>query len=309
MSIHVAMPGRVVEAGLDRYFTAIMRFRVLQPGEECLLARRWRDHDDREAAHLLVTSHLRLVAKIAMGYRGYGLPISEVISEGNIGLMRAVTRFDPEKGFRLSTYAMWWIKAAIQEYILRSWSLVRLGTTANQKTLFFNLRKAKRRIFAFEDGDLRREHVQLIASELGVAEHDVIDMNRRLQGDMSLNSPIGEDGGSSEWQDWLVDETASQETMLAEHEEFNERREALRQAMSVLSDRERRIFEARRLADDARSLEELGVEFGISCERVRQIEIRAFEKVQKAVKRLLCSPPAAARATEVLARTQDVDVI
>jgi RNA polymerase sigma-32 factor len=257
---------------------------MLEPQEEYMLAKRWREHGDRDAAHKLVTSHLRLVAKIAMGYRGYGLPISEVISEGNVGLMQAVKRFEPEKGFRLATYAMWWIKAAIQEYILRSWSLVKMGTTANQKKLFFNLRKAKSRISALEEGDLRPDQVKLIAKRLGVTEQDVVDMNRRLGGDVSLNAPIREEGDSGEWQDWLVDESASQEARMAESEESENRRKALGDALSVLNERERRIFEARRLADDPITLEELAEEFGVSRERVRQIEVRAFEKVQKAVK-------------------------
>ena len=249
-----------------------------------MLANRWREHGDREAAHKLVTSHLRLVAKIAMGYRGYGLPIAEVISEGNVGLMQAVKRFEPEKGFRLATYAMWWIKASIQEYILRSWSLVKMGTTANQKKLFFNLRKAKSRISALEDGDMRPDQVKIIAKRLGVGEQDVIDMNRRLSGDASLNAPIREEGDSGEWQDWLVDDSESQESVLAEHEQLSTRRKALSEALSVLNDRERRIFEARRLADEPVTLEELAEEFGVSRERVRQIEVRAFEKVQKAVR-------------------------
>jgi RNA polymerase sigma-32 factor len=257
---------------------------MLEPQEEYMLAKRWREHGDRTAAHKLVTSHLRLVAKIAMGYRGYGLPISEVISEGNVGLMQAVKRFEPEKGFRLATYAMWWVKAAIQEYILRSWSLVKMGTTANQKKLFFNLRKAKSKISALEDGDMRPDQVKIIAKRLGVPEQDVIDMNRRLSGDASLNAPIRADGDSGEWQDWLVDETSSQEAQLVESEEFENRRRALTDALTVLNDRERRIFEARRLADNPVTLEELAEEFGVSRERVRQIEVRAFEKVQKAVK-------------------------
>ena len=238
----------------------------------------------REAAHKLVTSHLRLVAKIAMGYRGYGLPISEVVSEGNVGLMQAVKRFEPEKGFRLATYAMWWIKAAIQEYILRSWSLVKMGTTANQKKLFFNLRKAKSKISALEEGDLRPDQVKLIAKRLGVTEQDVVDMNRRLGGDASLNAPIRDDGESGEWMDWLVDDAPSQERILADSEESDNRHQALIAALDVLNDRERRIFEARRLADDPITLEDLATEFGVSRERVRQIEVRAFEKVQKAVK-------------------------
>jgi RNA polymerase sigma-32 factor len=276
------------ETGLSRYLDEIRRFPMLEPQEEYMLAKSWREHGDREAAHKLVTSHLRLVAKIAMGYRGYGLPISEVVSEGNVGLMQAVKRFEPEKGFRLATYAMWWIKASIQEYILRSWSLVKMGTTANQKKLFFNLRKAKSKISALEEGDLHPDQVKLIAKRLGVTEQDVVEMNRRLGGDVSLNAPIREDGDSGEWQDWLVDdETASQEARLVASEELDNRRKALGQAMSVLNDRERRIFEARRLADDPITLETLAEEFGVSRERVRQIEVRAFEKVQKAVKNRL----------------------
>jgi RNA polymerase sigma-32 factor len=257
---------------------------MLEPQEEFMLAKSWREHGDRDAAHKLVTSHLRLVAKIAMGYRGYGLPISEVVSEGNVGLMQAVKRFEPDKGFRLATYAMWWIKASIQEYILRSWSLVKMGTTANQKKLFFNLRKAKSKISALQEGDLRPDQVQIIAKRLGVTTQDVIDMNRRLGGDASLNAPIREDGDSGEWQDWLADDSESQETVMAAHEELDNRRKALSSALGVLNERERRIFEARRLADDPVTLEELAEEFGVSRERVRQIEVRAFEKVQKAVK-------------------------
>jgi RNA polymerase sigma-32 factor len=278
------LPILTAESGLTRYLEEIRRFPMLEPQDEYMLAKRWREHGDRNAAHKLVTSHLRLVAKIAMGYRGYGLPISEVISEGNVGLMQAVKRFEPEKGFRLATYAMWWIKAAIQEYILRSWSLVKMGTTANQKKLFFNLRKAKSKISALEEGDLKPDQVKLIAKRLGVTEQDVIDMNRRLGGDVSLNAPIREDGDSGEWQDWLVDEISDQETRLAESEEADNRKRALGEALSVLNDRERRIFEARRLADDPITLEELAAEFGVSRERVRQIEVRAFEKVQRAVK-------------------------
>jgi RNA polymerase sigma-32 factor len=284
MAQTATLPILTAETGLARYLEEIRRFPMLEPQEEYMLARSWREHGDRPAAHKLVTSHLRLVAKIAMGYRGYGLPISEVISEGNVGLMQAVKRFEPEKGFRLATYAMWWIKAAIQEYILRSWSLVKMGTTANQKKLFFNLRKAKSRISALEDGDMRPDQVKTIAKRLGVPEQDVIDMNRRLSGDTSLNAPIRADGDSGEWQDWLVDEGASQESTLAENEELDNRRKALSDALSVLNERERRIFEARRLADDPVTLEELADEFGVSRERVRQIEVRAFEKVQKAVK-------------------------
>ena len=285
MARAAALPILTAESGLTRYLEEIRRFPMLEPQDEYMLAKRWREHGDRDAAHKLVTSHLRLVAKIAMGYRGYGLPISEVISEGNVGLMQAVKRFEPEKGFRLATYAMWWIKAAIQEYILRSWSLVKMGTTANQKKLFFNLRKAKSKISALEEGDLRPDQVKLIAKRLGVTEQDVVDMNRRLGGDVSLNAPIREDGDSGEWQDWLVDDvSADQETRLAESEESDNRRQALGEALSVLNERERRIFEARRLADDPVTLEDLAAEFGVSRERVRQIEVRAFEKVQKAVK-------------------------
>jgi RNA polymerase sigma-32 factor len=274
------------EAGLSRYLTEIRKFPMLAPDEEYMLAKRYKEHDDRQAAHKLVTSHLRLVAKIAMGYRGYGLPIGEVISEGNVGLMQAVKRFEPEKGFRLATYAMWWIKAAIQEYILRSWSLVKMGTTANQKRLFFNLRKVKGQIQALEDGDLRPDQVQQIATKLGVTEEDVISMNRRLGGDTSLNAPLRADAESGgEWQDWLVDETPDQEERMAESEELDNRRRLLKDAMGSLNDREKRIFEARRLTDDPVTLEELSSEFGVSRERVRQIEVRAFEKVQKAVKK------------------------
>ena len=284
MARAAALPILTAESGLTRYLEEIRRFPMLEPQDEFMLAKRWREHGDRDAAHKLVTSHLRLVAKIAMGYRGYGLPISEVISEGNVGLMQAVKRFEPDKGFRLATYAMWWIKAAIQEYILRSWSLVKMGTTANQKKLFFNLRKAKSKISALEEGDLRPDQVKLIAKRLGVTEQDVVDMNRRLGGDVSLNAPIRDDGDSGEWQDWLVDEVSDQETRLAEDEESDNRKKALGEALSVLNERERRIFEARRLADDPITLEDLASEFGVSRERVRQIEVRAFEKVQSAVK-------------------------
>jgi RNA polymerase sigma-32 factor len=284
MARTAALPILTAESGLSRYLEEIRRFPMLEPQDEYMLAKRWREHGDREAAHKLVTSHLRLVAKIAMGYRGYGLPISEVISEGNVGLMQAVKRFEPEKGFRLATYAMWWIKAAIQEYILRSWSLVKMGTTANQKKLFFNLRKAKSRISALEEGDLRPDQVKLIAKRLGVTEQDVIDMNRRLGGDASLNTPIREEGDAGEWQDWLVDDHVSQESILAESEELDNRKKALTDALGVLNDRERRIFEARRLAEEPVTLEDLAAEFQVSRERVRQIEVRAFEKVQKAVR-------------------------
>ncbi len=284
MAQSAILPIITAESGLGRYLDEIRRFPMLEPQEEYMLAKRWREHGDRVAAHKLVTSHLRLVAKIAMGYRGYGLPIAEVISEGNVGLMQAVKRFEPEKGFRLATYAMWWIKAAIQEYILRSWSLVKMGTTANQKKLFFNLRKAKSRISALDEGDMRPDQVKLIAKRLGVTEQDVIDMNRRLSGDASLNAPIRDDGDSGEWQVWLMDDRDSQEATLAASEELDNRRAALSDALDVLNDRERRIFEARRLTDEPVTLEDLAVEFGVSRERVRQIEVRAFEKVQKAVK-------------------------
>jgi RNA polymerase sigma-32 factor len=280
-----ALPILSGEIGLTRYPEQIRQFPMLEPQEEFMLAKRWREHGDRDAAHKLVTSHLRLVAKVAMKYRGYGLPIGEVISEGNVGLMLAVKRFEPDKGFRLTTYAMWWIRAAIQEYILRSWSLVKMGTTANQKKLFFNLRRAKSRISALDEGDMRPDQVKLIAKQLGVTEQDVIDMNRRLGGDASLNTPIREDGDSGEWMDWLVDDSVSQESRLAESEQLENRHKALGKAITVLNDRERRIFEARRLADDPITLEELAHEFGVSRERVRQIEVRAFEKVQKAVKK------------------------
>ncbi|ABD05166.1 RNA polymerase sigma factor RpoH [Rhodopseudomonas palustris] len=272
------------ESGLARYLAEIRKFPMLEPQQEYMFAKRWREHDDRDAAHHLVTSHLRLVAKIAMGYRGYGLPISEVVSEGNVGLMQAVKRFEPDKGFRLATYAMWWIKASIQEYILRSWSLVKMGTTANQKKLFFNLRKAKSKISALDEGDMHPDQVKLIAKRLGVTEQDVIDMNRRLGGDASLNAPIRDDGEPGEWQDWLVDQSPNQEAVMAEHEELDHRRAALNGAIGVLNPRERRIFEARRLADEPMTLEDLAAEFGVSRERVRQIEVRAFEKVQSAVK-------------------------
>jgi RNA polymerase sigma-32 factor len=283
MARRTSLPAFTAEGGLSHYLEEIRRFPMLEPQEEYMLAKSWREHGDRDSAHKLVTSHLRLVAKIAMGYRGYGLPIGEVISEGNVGLMQAVKRFDPDKGFRLATYAMWWIRAAIQEYILRSWSLVKMGTTAAQKRLFFNLRKAKSRISALEEGDLKPDQVKQIATRLGVTEKEVIDMNRRLSGDASLNAPIRQDAESGEWQDWLADDRDDQETVLAQSEEMDNRREALKSALSVLNDRERRIFEARRLADEPITLEELAEEFGVSRERVRQIEVRAFEKVQQAV--------------------------
>ncbi len=274
------------ENGLNRYLAEVRRFPMLEPQEEYMLAKRYAEHEDTQAAHKLVTSHLRLVAKIAMGYRGYGLPIGEVISEGNVGLMQAVKKFDPERGFRLATYAMWWIKASIQEYILRSWSLVKMGTTANQKRLFFNLRKVKGRIQALDEGDLKPEQVSEIATTLNVSEEEVISMNRRLSGDASLNAPIkASEGESGQWQDWLVDDSDSQEDMLVEQDELENRRSMLSDAMDVLNERERRIFEARRLRDEPITLEELSGEFDISRERVRQIEVRAFEKVQDAVQK------------------------
>ena len=283
------------EGGLSRYLEEIRRFPMLQPQEEYMLAKRYNEHADTTAAHKLVTSHLRLVAKIAMGYRGYGLPIGEVISEGNVGLMQAVKKFEPERGFRLATYAMWWIKASIQEYILRSWSLVKMGTTANQKRLFFNLRKVKGKIQALDDGDLKPDQIAEIATRLNVSEAEVVSMNRRLSGDASLNAPIrATEGESGEWQDWLVDDHESQEEMLIEQDELENRRGMLSGALAVLNERERRIFEARRLAEEPLTLEELSAEFDISRERVRQIEVRAFEKVQDAVK------AAAKRQTQAL---------
>jgi RNA polymerase sigma-32 factor len=272
------------ESGSDNYFKEIQRFPMLDRQEEFMLAKRWREDRDRDAAHQLVTSHLRLVAKIARSYRGYGLPIADVISEGQIGLMQAVERFEPEKGFRFATYAVWWIKAAIQEYILHSWSLVKMGTSANQKKLFFNLRKAKSRISVLDEGDMRPDQVKLIAKRLGVTEPDVINMNRRLGGDASLNDTMREEGDSAEWQDWLTSESPDQETTLAASEEFDNRRKALSDALGVLKGRDRRIFEGRRLAEDPVTLAELADEFGVSRERVRQIEVCAFGKVQEALK-------------------------
>ena len=272
--------------GLARYLDEIRRFPMLEVGEEYMLAKRWREHEDVGAAHRLVTSHLRLVAKIAMGYRGYGLPMNEIISEGNIGLMQAVKRFDPERGFRLATYAMWWIRAAIQEYILHSWSLVKLGTTAAQKKLFFNLRRIKSQMQAIEDGDLNPDTVREIAKTLEVTEQDVVDMNRRLAGpDHSLNAMLRTDS-ETEWQDWLVDDTPSQESRVAEDNELQHRRTLLEQAMDVLNDRERHILNERRLKEEPTTLEDLSTQYNISRERVRQIEVRAFEKLQKAMKAL-----------------------
>ena len=285
------------DTGLSRYMEEIRRFPMLEPDQEYMLAKRYQEHEDRDAAHQLVTSHLRLVAKIAMGYRGYGLPIGEVVSEGNVGLMQAVKKFDPDKGFRLATYAMWWIKAAIQEYVLRSWSLVKMGTTANQKRLFFNLRKAKSPIQAFDEGDLKPDQVKQIATQLGVSEEEVVSMNRRLGGDASLNAPIkATEGESGEWQDWLVDEGENAEQVMIRQDELETRREMLKEALEVLNEREKRVFLARRLEENPITLEDLSQEFNISRERVRQIEVRAFEKVQKAMRaaaRDLAKTPAA----------------
>ncbi|MBA4096520.1 MAG: RNA polymerase sigma factor RpoH [Rhodospirillum sp.] len=278
------LPSLVSDSNLARYLAEIRQFPMLEQSEEFMLAKRWQQHQDTEAAHKMVTSHLRLVAKIAMGYRGYGLPMSEVISEGNVGLMQAVKRFDPDKGFRLATYAMWWIRAAIQEYILHSWSLVKIGTTAAQKKLFFNLRRVKGQLKALEEGDLRPETVKEIATRLDVPESDVVDMNRRLAApDHSLNAPVRMDG-EGEWQEWLVDEGDSQETMLAESQEFGRRQKLLNRALTLLNPRERRILSERRLKDEPTTLEDLSKEFGISRERVRQIEVRAFDKVQRAIR-------------------------
>ncbi|MDP6342652.1 MAG: RNA polymerase sigma factor RpoH [Alphaproteobacteria bacterium] len=279
------VPAPSPEASLSRYLQEIRKFPMLEHGEEYMLGKAWREHDDREAAHKLVTSHLRLVAKIAMGYRGYGLPVAELIAEGNIGLMQAVKRFEPERGFRLATYAMWWIRANIQEYILRSWSLVKMGTTAAQKKLFFNLRKLKGQLQAIEEGDMSPEKVQKIAEALNVPEKDVVNMNRRLAApDNSLNAPVRAEG-EGEWQDWLVDDSVDQETELAEREELSNRRQLLTAEMEHLNDREKHIITERRLKEDPKTLEELSGEFNISRERVRQIEVRAFEKLQKAMKR------------------------
>ena len=280
------LPSLVIspEGNLQRYLQDIRKFPMLEKGEEYMLAKNWSEHGDTKAAHKMVTSHLRLVAKIAMGYRGYGLPLSDLISEGNVGLMQAVKRFDPERGFRLATYAMWWIRASIQEYILHSWSLVKIGTTAAQKKLFFNLRKIKGRLQAFDEGDLHPETVKKIATELSVPEQDVVSMNRRMSApDNSLNAPVRMDG-DGEWQDWLEDEGDSQEIMLAEADELTKRRAMLRDAMSVLNDRERHILTERRLSEETATLEDLSKVYKISRERVRQIEVRAFEKLQKAMR-------------------------
>ena len=288
MSNYANLPAPTPEGGLNRYMQEIRKFPMLEPEEEYMLAKRWVDHQDTEAAHKMVTSHLRLAAKIAMGYRGYGLPQSEVISEANVGLMQAVKRFDPEKGFRLATYAMWWIRASIQEYILRSWSLVKLGTTSAQKKLFFNLRKAKNRIGALEEGDLRPENVARIATDLGVTEDEVVSMNRRMSGgDASLNVMVGQDGDSStQWQDWLEDEDADQAGQYEEKDELDARRELLEQAMEVLNERERDILMQRRLQDNPVTLEDLSGQYDVSRERIRQIEVRAFEKLQLKMREL-----------------------
>ena len=288
MSNYKNLPAPSPEQGLNRYMQEIRKFPMLEPEQEYMLAKRWVDHEDTDAAHQMVTSHLRLAAKIAMGYRGYGLPQAEVISEANVGLMQAVKRFDPEKGFRLATYAMWWIRASIQEYILRSWSLVKLGTTSAQKKLFFNLRKAKSRIGALEDGDLRPENVKRIASDLGVTEDEVISMNRRMSGgDASLNAQVGSEGeGTAQWQDWLEDESANTAADYEAHDELDARREMLAEAMTVLNDREKDILMQRRLAEETITLEDLSGQYDVSREHIRQIEVRAFEKLQKKMQEL-----------------------
>ena len=288
MSNYKNLPAPSPEQGLNRYMQEIRKFPMLEPEQEYMLAKRWVDHEDTDAAHQMVTSHLRLAAKIAMGYRGYGLPQAEVISEANVGLMQAVKRFDPEKGFRVATYAMWWIRASIQEYILRSWSLVKLGTTSAQKKLFFNLRKAKSRIGALEDGDLRPENVKRIASDLGVTEDEVISMNRRMSGgDASLNAQVGSEGeGTAQWQDWLEDESANTAADYEAHDELDARREMLAEAMTVLNDREKDILMQRRLAEETITLEDLSGQYDVSRERIRQIEVRAFEKLQKKMQEL-----------------------
>ena len=286
MTRNAVIPALTPEGSLSRYMEQIRAFPMLEADEEYMLARSFVERGDVDAAHKLVTSHLRLVAKIAMGYRGYGLPVADLISEGNLGMMHAVKKFEPEKGFRLATYAMWWIKAAIQEYILRSWSLVKIGTTAGQKKLFFNLRRIKGQIQAIDDGDLKPEQVTQIATQLDVSEAEVISMNQRMAGnDRSLNVPLSRDGeGSGEWQDWLEDDSEDQETTFAEHEEFSARKRLMLEAMQGLNEREQRILQARRLAEPPLTLEDLASEFGVSRERIRQIEVRAFEKLQKAVR-------------------------
>jgi RNA polymerase sigma-32 factor len=288
MANYANLPAPTPEGGLNRYMQEIRKFPLLEPEEEYMLAKRWVEEQDTEAAHRMVTSHLRLAAKIAMGYRGYGLPQAEVISEANVGLMQAVKRFDPEKGFRLATYAMWWIRASIQEYILRSWSLVKLGTTSGQKKLFFNLRKAKNRIGALEEGDMRPENVTRIATDLGVTETEVISMNRRMSGgDASLNATVGSEGeGTMQWQDWLEDEDADQAGDYAERDELETRREMLAEALDVLNEREKDILTQRRLSDETITLEDLSSQYGVSRERIRQIEVRAFEKLQQRMREL-----------------------
>ncbi|MDO5603518.1 MAG: RNA polymerase sigma factor RpoH [Paracoccus sp. (in: a-proteobacteria)] len=289
MANYTSLPAPSPEQGMNRYLQEIRKFPLLEPEEEYMLAKAWTDHEDSEAAHKLVTSHLRLAAKIAMGYRGYGLPQAEVISEANVGLMQAVKRFDPERGFRLATYAMWWIRASIQEYILRSWSLVKMGTTSGQKKLFFNLRKAKNRIGALEEGDLRPENVARIAHDLNVTEQEVVEMNRRMAGsDASLNATVGSGDGEStaQWQDWLEDQDANQADDYAEADELNQRRAMLTAAMDVLNERERDILMERRLRDDPLTLEELSTRYDVSRERIRQIEVRAFEKLQERMRSL-----------------------
>ena len=284
MAVPATIPVLTAEGNLSRYLQDIRKFPMLEPEQEFMLAKRWQEHEDLEAVHTLVTSHLRLVAKIAMGYRGYGLPVAELISEGNVGMMQAVKRFDPDRGFRLATYAMWWIRASIQEYILHSWSLVKMGTTASQKKLFFNLRKIKGQLKAFEEGDLHPDTVTTIADKLKVSEDDVVSMNRRLSGgDQSLNAPLRIDG-DGEWQDWLEDDSDNQEVMLGQEEELDHRRQMLTEAFRCLNERERHILQERRLKDDPATLEELSHEYGISRERVRQIEVRAFEKLQRAMR-------------------------
>ncbi|QIK40347.1 RNA polymerase sigma factor RpoH [Pontivivens nitratireducens] len=287
-STYTSLPAPSPEQGLSRYMQEIRKFPMLEPEQEYMLAKAWVDHQDSDSAHQLVTSHLRLAAKIAMGYRGYGLPTAEVVSEANVGLMQAVKRFDPEKGFRLATYAMWWIRASIQEYILRSWSLVKMGTTAAQKKLFFNLRKAKNKIGALEDGDLRPDNVSRIATDLGVTEEEVTSMNRRLSGgDASLNAPLKSDGeGASEWQDWLTDDDADQAEAYAEQDELDNRRSMMMEAMQELNERERHILTERKLKDEPQTLEDLSQVYNVSRERIRQIEVRAFEKLQKRMREL-----------------------
>lgn len=288
MANYANLPAPTPEGGLNRYMQEIRKFPLLEPEEEYMLAKAWVEKEDSGAAHRMVTSHLRLAAKIAMGYRGYGLPQAEVISEANVGLMQAVKRFDPEKGFRLATYAMWWIRASIQEYVLRSWSMVKLGTTSAQKKLFFNLRKAKARIGALEEGDMRPENVKRIAHDLGVTEAEVVSMNRRMSGgDASLNATVGSDGeGTMQWQDWLEDEDADQAGDYEARDELEARRELLGQALDVLNDREKDILTQRRLAEKAMTLEELSTQYSVSRERIRQIEVRAFEKLQKKMREL-----------------------